>query len=87
MKPWSEPVIQLVQAESGLREDRAASPPQEPLLKDWPRPASGPRFCPGEQRGYLEPCGCSERQSGAVWPAELTWCISCRIARLDGHRI
>jgi hypothetical protein len=37
----------------------------EPLLKDWGTPAVV-MVLSGEQHGYFEPCGCSERQSGGV---------------------
>ena len=37
----------------------------EPLLKDWGTPAVV-IVLSGEQHGYFEPCGCSERQSGGV---------------------
>lgn len=39
--------------------------PPKPLLKDWPKPAVA-LVLSGEQHGYLEPCGCSETQSGGV---------------------
>jgi len=39
--------------------------PVEPLLKDWGTPAVA-FVLSGEQHGYFEPCGCSERQSGGV---------------------
>ncbi|MEO1995504.1 MAG: hypothetical protein ABGZ17_09540, partial [Planctomycetaceae bacterium] len=37
----------------------------EPLLDGWPKPAAT-LLLSGEQRGYLEPCGCTETQSGGV---------------------
>ena len=54
--------ILLAQATSPLL---AAEPPPEPLLKSWPKPSVA-FVLSGEQRGYLEPCGCSERQSGGL---------------------
>lgn len=36
-----------------------------PPLKDFPKPAFA-LILSGEQHGYLEPCGCSETQSGGV---------------------
>jgi hypothetical protein len=36
-----------------------------PLLEDWEKPAVA-FLLTGEQHGYLEPCGCSETQSGGV---------------------
>lgn len=49
---------------------RPATPPEtesqpEPLLKDWQQPLLA-IVLTGEQHGYLEPCGCSERQSGGL---------------------
>jgi 2',3'-cyclic-nucleotide 2'-phosphodiesterase (5'-nucleotidase family) len=35
------------------------------LLADWPAPAAA-LLLSGEQLGYLEPCGCSERQMGGL---------------------
>ena len=37
--------------------------PPDPLLKDWPHDQLT-LVLSGEQHGYLEPCGCSETQSG-----------------------
>jgi hypothetical protein len=46
--------------------DHAPAPPRvRPLLEDWPKPALA-LVLSGEQHGYLEPCGCSETQSGGV---------------------
>ncbi len=47
-----------VQAEAG-------SPRAKPLLQDWTAPAAA-ILLTGEQHGHLEPCGCSERQSGGL---------------------
>ena len=44
-------------------EDPAYLPP--PLLKDWSAPKVA-LVLSGEQIGYLEPCGCSETQSGGM---------------------
>lgn len=57
-----EEVIQLVQAESELQ---TIERPIPPMLKGWSQPALA-LVLSGEQRGYLEPCGCSERQSGGL---------------------
>lgn len=37
----------------------------QPLLDGWPQPAAA-LLLSGEQHGYLEPCGCTETQSGGV---------------------
>ncbi len=37
----------------------------EPLLKDWKTPKVAFVFT-GEQHGYMEPCGCSDTQSGGM---------------------
>ncbi|MCA9082063.1 MAG: hypothetical protein KDA58_15985, partial [Planctomycetaceae bacterium] len=41
----------------------SAEPPREPLFKDWQEPTAV-LVLTGDQHGYLEPCGCSEKQSG-----------------------
>ncbi len=43
----------------------ADSPRPKPLLEDWEAPAAA-ILLTGEQQGHLEPCGCSERQSGGL---------------------
>ena len=40
-------------------------PPPKPPVPDWPQPAAT-LLLSGNQIGYLEPCGCSERQSGGL---------------------
>jgi hypothetical protein len=40
-------------------------PPLEPYLQGWDKPAVA-LLLTGEQHGYLEPCGCSETQSGGM---------------------
>lgn len=45
--------------------DIPQSPPTEPLLQGWDRPAAA-LLLSGEQFGYLEPCGCSLLQSGGL---------------------
>ncbi|MCA9074984.1 MAG: hypothetical protein KDA93_08130 [Planctomycetaceae bacterium] len=40
-------------------------PKPKPLLADWEAPAVA-IVLTGEQHGHLEPCGCSERQSGGL---------------------
>ena len=48
----------------GLTPKSPAIPPSpDPLLQDWP-PDQLTLVVSGEQHGYLEPCGCSETQSG-----------------------
>jgi hypothetical protein len=42
-----------------------AAPPPEPLCEGWPSPAAV-LVLTGEQHGYLEPCGCTERQMGGL---------------------
>ncbi|MFG0332079.1 MAG: hypothetical protein ACF8TS_01845, partial [Maioricimonas sp. JB049] len=42
----------------------AAEPPR-PLLEGWNEPAAA-IILTGEQYGYIEPCGCSENQSGGL---------------------
>ncbi len=37
----------------------------EPIVKDWPQPAFVLAIT-GQQHGYIEPCGCSPRQSGGL---------------------
>jgi hypothetical protein len=39
--------------------------PPGPLLQDWTKPLLA-IVLTGEQHGYLEPCGCSEKQSGGL---------------------
>ncbi|MCA9109974.1 MAG: hypothetical protein KDA52_08515 [Planctomycetaceae bacterium] len=43
----------------------AEEPRVEPLLTDWDKPAAA-ILLTGETHGHLEPCGCSERQSGGL---------------------
>ncbi|MEW4526501.1 multiheme c-type cytochrome [Maioricimonas sp. JC845] len=43
----------------------ASAPEPEPLLEDWQDPAAV-IVLTGEQHGYIEPCGCSENQSGGL---------------------
>ena len=43
-------------------EERAAQPPK---FASWPKPAAV-LVLTGEEHGYLEPCGCSEKQSGGM---------------------
>ncbi len=37
----------------------------EPMVKDWPQPAFVLAIT-GQQHGYIEPCGCSPKQSGGL---------------------
>lgn len=43
----------------------AVAPPPEAAFKKWSKPAAV-LVLSGEQHGYLEPCGCSDTQSGGV---------------------
>lgn len=43
----------------------AKAPPPKPLLEGWTKPAVA-LLLSGEQHGYLEPCGCTENQSGGL---------------------
>lgn len=43
----------------------AARPQPKPAFNDWPTPAAV-IVLSGQQDGYLEPCGCSETQSGGL---------------------
>lgn len=45
------------------KKDKVSKP--EPMLKGWEQPKLAILFT-GEQRGYIEPCGCSETQSGGL---------------------
>lgn len=40
-----------------------AAPPAEALFEGWDQPTAA-LILTGDQHGYLEPCGCSEKQSG-----------------------
>ncbi|MEX1095527.1 MAG: multiheme c-type cytochrome [Planctomycetales bacterium] len=42
-----------------------AAPPPKPAFDGWPQPAAV-IVLSGQQHGYLEPCGCSETQSGGL---------------------
>ena len=42
-----------------------SAPKLKPLLAGWEKPAVAIVFS-GEQHGYLEPCGCTETQSGGI---------------------
>ncbi|MBA3314827.1 MAG: hypothetical protein M3552_08515 [Planctomycetota bacterium] len=44
---------------------RVEATEQPPRFQDWPKPAAV-LVLTGEQHGYLEPCGCSEKQSGGM---------------------
>lgn len=47
------------------RHKQKHSDPPKPLMKDWPTPAVA-MMITGETHGYIEPCGCTENQSGGV---------------------
>ncbi len=51
------------QGSSGDSDDRESPP--APLLEGWKEPAAA-IIVTGEQYGYMEPCGCSENQSGGI---------------------
>lgn len=46
-------------------ESATAPVEKPPTFGDWPKPAAV-LVLTGEQHGYLEPCGCSEKQSGGM---------------------
>lgn len=50
-------------SEDGPRADDATLQP--PRFNSWPQPAAV-LVLTGEEHGYLEPCGCSEKQSGGM---------------------
>ncbi|QDU11637.1 multiheme c-type cytochrome [Gimesia aquarii] len=50
--------------ESGHHKSASKSSPR-PLFKDWPAPKLA-IILTGERRGYLEPCGCTQNQTGGV---------------------
>jgi cytochrome c554/c'-like protein len=56
--------IQKTSNESPAATAKAATP-AKPLFDGWDKPAVV-LVLSGEQHGYLEPCGCSEHQSGGV---------------------
>jgi hypothetical protein len=66
--PSGEVIAQVAGAgndtEAGPAPQSGEQPP-EPLLKDWNKPLLA-IVLTGEQQGYLEPCGCSEKQSGGL---------------------
>ena len=45
--------------------DKAPPAKPKPLLKDWDKPTLA-LVLSGRQHGYLEPCGCSDTQSGGI---------------------
>lgn len=53
----------LAAAETAKSEGASNERPPEPMLKNWKKPKLA-IVLSGEQNGYLEPCGCSEKQSG-----------------------
>ncbi len=62
--------VETATEESPARQESGTSaavdePKPEALLADWETPAAA-IILTGEQRGHLEPCGCSERQSGGL---------------------
>jgi hypothetical protein len=50
---------------SDAKSETAKSATKPPTFHDWPAPAAV-LVLTGEAHGYLEPCGCSEKQSGGV---------------------
>ena len=50
--------------ESSHKKTTSAHPPK-PLFKDWPAPKLA-IVLTGERHGYLEPCGCTQNQTGGV---------------------
>lgn len=54
------------QAEKSVASQSAeASSDLQPMVKGWPKPAFVLAIT-GQQHGYIEPCGCSPRQSGGL---------------------
>ncbi|QDU79925.1 Perchlorate reductase subunit gamma precursor [Polystyrenella longa] len=58
------------ETDSGADETTTATPapverPPKPILEGWEKPAVA-FILSGEQNGYLEPCGCSDTQSGGM---------------------
>jgi 2',3'-cyclic-nucleotide 2'-phosphodiesterase (5'-nucleotidase family) len=49
----------------GARAPATAQPGPRPLCEGWPSPTAV-LVLTGEQHGYLEPCGCTERQMGGL---------------------
>jgi hypothetical protein len=49
----------------GARAPATAQPSPRPLCEGWPSPTAV-LVLTGEQHGYLEPCGCTERQMGGL---------------------
>ncbi len=57
--------IQTTSNESPATTTKNAANPAKPLFDGWDKPAVV-LVLSGEQHGFLEPCGCSEHQSGGV---------------------
>lgn len=61
--PSASAKIKLTADTSKTPAKTAAARPPAPLLKGWTKPTLA-LVLSGEQIGYLEPCGCSDKQSG-----------------------
>ncbi|MBX3439320.1 MAG: hypothetical protein KF861_17655, partial [Planctomycetaceae bacterium] len=59
------PAAQASQPVAASRSTGTAAESAAPLLPGWTPPAAA-ILLTGEQQGHLEPCGCSERQSGGL---------------------
>ena len=50
---------------AGSNDDPGSSGPNQPVCDGWPVPALA-LVLSGDQRGYIEPCGCTEDQYGGI---------------------
>lgn len=50
---------------AAVKTKATSPPPTKPLFKDWPAPKLA-IVLTGERHGYLEPCGCTQNQTGGV---------------------
>lgn len=53
------------QASTAVKTTAASTGSPKPLFKDWPAPKLA-IVLTGERHGYLEPCGCTQNQTGGV---------------------
>ena len=61
----SEPEVILASNVEPKSSDKKSTVVEKPLFDGWGQPALA-LVLSGEQRGYFEPCGCSEHQSGGM---------------------
>lgn len=50
---------------TGVEKNASGKSSVQPIVKDWPQPAFVLAMT-GQMHGYIEPCGCSPRQSGGL---------------------